>query len=117
MTEQEKRRRRREAERQMRRRYGERKKGKNKTGWMAFRVYVTVILVGGCFLISMFHSESSEKVCAKVKEVIAVQVSEEAVTEWKDKAAEYLKEKEDILSVFQENGQQTEKTYHPDTEP
>jgi len=116
MTEQERRRRRRERERRMRARMEEQKRGK-KRGLTAFRVYVTTILVGGCMLISLFHTETSEMVCEKVKEVISVQVSSEEVAEWKGRLDAYLKEKEFVLPVFEEKEQGEKKTYRPDTEP
>ena len=74
MTEQEKRRRRREMERRMRNRASGRKKEKKRGGLTAFRTYVTTILVGGCLLISLFHTETSEQVCEKVREVIAMEI-------------------------------------------
>ena len=53
MTEQEKRRRRREMERRMRARQNFRgREGQEQSGTLAFRTYVTAVLVGGCLLIS-----------------------------------------------------------------
>ena len=118
MTEQERRRRRRERERQMRTRAGMRKKEEKKGGLTAFRVYVTTILVGGCLLVSMFHTETSEMVCGKVKEVIAMQISAEELAEWKNRAMAYFEEKNIIFPVFKETEPEEEKTvYRPDTEP
>lgn len=119
MTEQERRRRRRERERKMRAKAGMRKKEEKKGGLTAFRIYVTTILVGGCLLVSLFHTETSETVCAKVKEVIAAEISAEELERWRNKAAAYLKEKESILPVFEEKEAEEEekKVYRPDTEP
>jgi len=116
MTEQERRRRRRERERQMRARAEGRKKEK-KRGLTAFRIYVTTVLAGGCLLISQFHTETSEKVCEKVKEVIAAQISLEEMAEWKTRWEAYLKEKEFVLPAFEEKEPEEKKTYRPDTEP
>lgn len=116
MTEQERRRRRRERERRMRTRAEGRKKGKKK-GLTAFRIYVTTILVGGCLLISRFHTETSERVCEKVKEVIAAQISVEEMAEWKDRIKAYLDEKTFVMPAFEEKETEEKKIYRPDTEP
>ena len=99
MTEQEKRRRRREMERRMRQRKEQRYLMRKEGGLTAFRLYVTTILVGGCLLISAFHTDTSEQVCEKVKETIAVQVSVEKAEVWKEKIMAYLKEKELSIQI------------------
>ncbi len=118
LTEQEKRRRRREMERRMRTGAGRNKKTEKKGGLTAFRLYVTTVLVAGCLLISAFHSETSEMVCGKVKEVISMEISKEEMAEWKVKAAAYLKEKEISLPVFLEKEteptKQEKTVYRPD---
>ena len=101
MTEQERRRRRRERVRRMRTRARGRKREEKKGGLTAFRVYVTTILVGGCLLVSLFHTESSEMVCGKVKDVIAMQISAEELEQWKDRAVAYFAEKKIIFPVFE----------------
>ena len=117
MTEQERRRRRREMERRMRTGAGRRKE-KKKGGLTAFRIYVTTILVGGCLLVSLFHTETSEMVCRKVKDVIAMQITTEELAEWKNKAVAYFAEKNIVFPVFEEMERQEEKkVYRPDTEP
>lgn len=118
MTEQERRRRRRELERRMRTSAEARRKQEKKGGLTAFRVYVTTILVGGCLLVSLFDTATSELVCQKVKDVIAVQISKEEMAEWKNKATAYFKEKEIALPAFgKETNKEEKKDYHPDTEP
>ena len=116
MTEQEMRRRRREMERRMRMRRGEEKKKEKKMGLTAFRLYVTAILVGGCLVISQFHTETSEMVCQKLKAVLSEQISSEELAEWKGKALAYLKEKEISLPVFVKTEPKEDKVYHPDIE-
>ena len=117
MTEQEKRRRRREMERRMRTKTGYRKQEERKGGLTAFRIYMTAILTGGCLLISMFHTETSEKVCDKVKEVISMQTSAEELMVWKENISEYLQKKDFVLPVFDEKKSEVKKVYRPDTEP
>ena len=117
MTEQEKRRRRREMERRMRTKTGYRKQEERKGGLTAFRIYVTAILTGGCLLISMFHTETSEKVCDKVREVISIQTSAEELMVWKENISEYLQKKDFVLPVFDEKKPEVKKVYRPDTEP
>ena len=117
MTEQEKRRRRREMERRMRTKTGYRKQEERKGGLTAFRIYVTAILTGGCLLISMFHTETSEKICDKVKEVISMQTSAEELMVWKENISEYLQKKDFVLPVFDEKKPEVKKVYRPDTEP
>lgn len=117
MTEQERRRRRREMERRMRTGAGRRKE-KKKGGLTAFRIYVTTILVGGCLLVSLFHTETSEMICRKVKDVIAMQITTEELAEWKNKAVAYFAEKNIVFPVFEETEPEEEKkVYRPDTEP
>ncbi|MBQ8733886.1 MAG: hypothetical protein IJY76_05270 [Anaerotignum sp.] len=117
MTEQERRRRRREMERWMRTGAGRRKE-KKKGGLTACRRYVTTILVGGCLLVSLFHTETSEMVCRKVKDVIAMQITTEELAEWKNKAVAYFAEKNIVFPVFEETEPEEEKkVYRPDTEP
>ena len=117
MTEQERRRCRREMERRMRTGAGRRKEKKN-GGLTAFRIFVTTILVGGCLLVSLFHTETSEMVCRKVKDVIAVQITTEELAEWKNKAVAYFAEKNIVFPVFEETEPEEEKkVYRPDTEP
>ena len=97
---------------------GGRRKEKKKGGLTAFRLYVTTILVGGCLLVSAFHTETSEIVCRKVKDVIAMQISTEELAEWKNKAVAYFAEKNIVFPVFEEMERQEEKkVYRPDTEP
>ena len=118
MTEQERRRRRREMERRMRTSAGRKRNEKKKDGLTAFRIYVTTILVGGCLLVSLFHTETSEMVCGKVKEVIAMQISAEELVEWKNRAMAYFEEKNIIFPVFEEiEPEEEKKVYRPDTEP
>ena len=112
MTEQEMRRRRREMERRMRTRAGGKKEKKG--GLAVFRLYVTAVLTGGCLVISQFHTETSEMICEKLKAVLSEQISAEELTEWKERAWDYLQEKKISLPVFVEDEKQEEKVYHPD---
>lgn len=115
MTEQEKRRRRREMERRMRMRAGIRKKEEKRGGLTSFRIYVTAVLVGGCLVVSLFQTETSEMVCGKVKEAIGTQISAAEMRMWKDKLAAYLEEKQLALPVIGER-KEDKKVYLPDTE-
>ena len=118
MTEQERRSRRRERERRMRTGADRKKRDEKKGGLTVFRVYVTTILVGGCLLVSMFHTETSEMFCGKVKDVIAMQISAEELEQWKDRAMAYFAEKKIIFPVFEEiEPKEEQKVYRPDTEP
>ena len=97
---------------------GGRRKERKKGGLTAFRIYVTTILVGGCLLVSLFHTETSEMVCRKVKDVIAMQTTVEEVTEWKNRVMAYFEEKNIVFPVFKETEpKEEEKVYRPDTEP
>ena len=119
MTEREKRYRRREMERRMRTRANVNRKGREKKGGLAaFRTYVTSVLVGGCLLISVFQTETSNMVCARVKEVIAMQFSAEVLGEWKTKVLAYFDGLDISVPVFEMKENEGEKkVYHPDTEP
>lgn len=118
MTEQERRRRRREMERRMRTRQAMGRKETQRGGLFAFRLYVTAVLAGGCLLISLFQTENSEMVCDKVKQVIAYQIPAEEWEAWRNRGAAILKEAGDSLPVFREKEPQQEekKVYQPDTE-
>ena len=119
MTEREKRYRRREMERRMRTRENANRKGRAKKGGLtAFRTYVTSVLVGGCLVISAFQTETSDMVCARVKETISKQISAEVMEEWKNKVTAYFDELEVSVPVFEMKENEGEKKiYHPDTEP
>ena len=117
MMEQEKRRRRREMERRMRARQNFRgREGQERIGTFAFRTYVTAVLVGGCLLISLFQSKTSDMVCNKLKETIAYQISTEEVQKWKSRGAALRKGVEESLPVFREKQERDERVYRPDTE-
>lgn len=115
MTEQEKRRRRREMERRMRARQNFRGREK-KGGTLAFRTYITAVLVGGCLLISLFQSKTSDMVCGKIRQTIAYQISTEELQKWKSRGAAFRKGIEENLPAFREKQTQEEKVYRPDTE-
>lgn len=115
MTEQEKRRHRREMERRMRAGGTMRRKGE-RGGLALFRAYVTVILVGGCLLISAFHTKTSEQVCKRVQEVIAVQMTTEELAEWRSRITAFWQERKISLPAFEEKKTEQGKSYHPDTE-
>lgn len=119
MTEQERRRRRREMERRMRARQNIWGKEKEKGGLAVFRLYVASVLVGGCLLISLFQTETSEMVCTKVKETIARQITAEEWAVWKERAAAIWKDAEESLPAFEEKEaeQEEKKVYQPDREP
>lgn len=117
MTEQERRRRRREMERRMRARQNIWGKEKEKGGLTAVRLYVASVLVGGCLLISLFQTETSQMVCAKVKETIARQITAEEWAVWKERAVAIWKDAEESLPVFEEAEQEEKKVYQPDREP
>ena len=118
MTEQERRRRRRERERRMRTGVVGKRRERKRGGFMAFRIYVTAVLVGGFLLISQFQTETSIQVCERVKEVITTPISKVEVAEWKEKVLAFLEEKEIVLPAFKKiELQEEKKPYHPDTEP
>lgn len=111
MTEQEKRRRRREMERRMRNQQQKRRERDERGGGFGFRLYVTAVLVGGCLLLSLFQTETSQRVCGEVKKTIARQISQEEWQVWKERAVEAWKE----LPVTQESEPKETPIYQPDT--
>lgn len=120
MTEQEKRQRRREMERRMRSREAARRTEVH-SGTLAFRAYVSAVLVGGCLLLSLFDSASSQAVCQRIRQTIASQISVEQVRVWQEKAEALIKESGLSLTVFgafgnEAESQEREKIYLPDTE-
>lgn len=117
MTEQEKRQRRREMERRMRSRETARRTEQTH-GTLAFRTYVSAVLVGGCLLLSLFDSASSQAICQRIRQTIAAQVSVEQVRIWQEKAEALLKESGLSLPAFgsEPEPQEREKIYLPDTE-
>lgn len=116
MTEQEKRRRRRRMERRARQELrGQLWKKERTGGTLAFRAYVTAVLVGGCLLISLFGSKTSERVCDTVKTTIAAQISTEEMQKWKNRGAALRKIAGESISVFRQESE-PQKVYRPDTE-
>ena len=117
MTEQEKRQRRREMERRMRSREAARRT-EVRSSTLAFRTYVSAVLVGGCLLISLFDSASSQAVCERIRQTIASQISVEQMRIWQEKAEAFLERSGLSLPVFQSESetQAKEKIYLPDTE-
>lgn len=117
MTEQEKRRRRREMERRMRSRETSRR-AEAQSGLLAFRTYVSAVLVGACLLLSLFDSASAQAVCGRIKETIAAQISVEQVRGWQERAEAFWKQRRISLPVFREKreAETEQKVYQPDTE-
>lgn len=115
MTEQEKRRRRREMERRMRSRETARR-AEEHGGTLAFRTYVSAVLVGGCLLISLFDSASSQAVCQQIRKSIAAQFSAEQMKGWKEQAEAFWEQKGLSLPVFKRENAPEQKVYLPDTE-
>lgn len=116
MTEREKRRRRMERQRRIRG-----KQSSPAAGLFAFRAYVTAVLVGACFVVSLFQTETSEAFCAKVKEAIAAEFPAERITELREKASLFFEEKKDALPAFREEEipeptEEEKKIFLPDTE-
>lgn len=115
MTEREKRRRRIERERRMRGR-----QPSQTAGLFAFRAYVTAVLVGACFVVSIFQTETSEAFCKRVRETIAAQVSAEHLSDIRERAALFLEGKRDSLPAFKEKEEtppeEEKKVFLPDTE-
>lgn len=114
MTEQEKRRRRREMERRIR--SGGRTRESEKGGLFTFRLYVTGVLVGGCFLLSLFDTATADAFCEKVQEAVAEQISAETLKDWQEKAAAFLQQREISLPAFEEKEAPAEQIYLPDPE-
>lgn len=116
MTEWEKRKRRIERQRRMRGR-----QSSPAAGLFAFRAYVTAVLVGACFVVSLFQTETSEAFCAKVKETIAAEFPAERITELRERAVSFFEEKKDVLPAFREEEmpepqEEEKKIFLPDTE-
>ncbi len=116
MTEQERRYRRRRMERCARQEYwGRLREKEKKNGTLAFRAYVTAVLVGGCLLISLFGSKTSDMVCDTVKSTIAAQISAEEMQKWKSRGAALWKIAGESLPVFRQESE-PQRVYRPDTE-
>lgn len=119
MTEQEKRRRRREMERRMRTGRAARGRDAERGGLFSFRLYVTAVLVGGCFLLSLFDTETANAFCGQLKATVSAQISAERLQEWRAQAEDFLRERALVLPVFGEKEatpQQEQEVYLPDTE-
>ena len=116
MTERERRRRRIERQRRMQ---GRQQPGPA-AGLFAFRAYVTAVLLGACFVVSVFQTESSEAFCEKVRETIAAQVSAERIAGLREKAVQIWEEKKEALPAFREEEtpeplDEEKKVFLPDT--
>lgn len=58
-----------------------------------FRVYVTMMLVGAAFVLSLFHTNTANTITESLKEAIAYEMPVSTIEQWKQKA----------ISVFQMN--------------
>lgn len=57
---------------------------------LSFRLYVAAFLTGACFVLSMFHSETSEAFCTTLREAIARQPERIEVSVLREKAEQLL---------------------------
>ena len=58
-----------------------------------FRIYVTMMLVGAAFVLSLFHTDTTNTITESLKEAIAYEMPVATIEQWKQKA----------ISVFQMN--------------
>ena len=75
-----------------------------------FRLYVTVILAGGLLLVSLFHSETAEKLTDQVKNTIAYEMPLEKIQAAGERLTVFLREKDVALPALKEDA------YGPETE-
>lgn len=75
-----------------------------------FRLYVTVILTGGLLLISLFHSETAEKLTQQVKDAIAYEMPLEKIQAAGERLTVFLQEKDVALPALKDDA------YGPETE-
>lgn len=75
-----------------------------------FRLYVTVVLAGGLLLVSLFHSETAEKLTQQVKDAIAYEMPLEKIQTAGERLTVFLQEKDVALPALKED------TYGPETE-
>lgn len=64
-----------------------------------FRVYVTMMLVGAAFVLSLFHTDTANTITESLKEAIAYEMPVATIEQWKQKA----------ISVFQMNAEKQQK--------
>lgn len=75
-----------------------------------FRLYVTVILVGGVLLVSLFHSETAETFTRQIKDTIAYEMPLEKIQAAGERLTVFLQEKDVALPALKEDA------YGPETE-
>lgn len=75
-----------------------------------FRLYVTVVLAGGLLLVSLFHSETAEKLTRQVKDAIAYEMPLEKIQAAGERLTVFLQEKDVALPALKEDA------YGPETE-
>lgn len=71
-------------------------------GLFWFRVYVMMIVCGGILLLSFFHTETSERVTGKIKEVIAQEMPQELIEQVKTKITVFCEQNKIILPSWKE---------------
>ena len=86
-----------------------------------FRTYVAVILTGAVFTLSMFHTDTAQGLCKKVKDTIAYELPEEEVAKIKEQWIAIWNEGDITIPVFDEDPKidKEEKSptmYQPDIE-
>ena len=51
-----------------------------------FRIYVTMMLVGAAFVLSLFHTDTTNTITESLKEAIAYEMPVATIEQWKQKA-------------------------------
>ncbi len=78
-------------------------KAEGRKGMFWFQVYVMMIVCGGILLLSFFHTETSEHVTKKIKEVIAQELPAEMMEQIKTKVTVFCEQNQIALPYWQED--------------
>ena len=70
-----------------------------------FRIYVTMMLVGAAFVLSLFHTDTTNTITESLKEAIAYEMPLGTIQQWKQKALTVFEQKTTQSQQTQENEQ------------
>lgn len=114
MTERERRKRRQALQRRIERRTAGRREEGGTKGLFLFRLYVTVVLSGAVFLLSFFHTPTSERVISCMKKAITYQMPMESVMEGKREIQAFLQKNHISIPAFFRKQEKKEKEFVPE---
>lgn len=114
MTERERRKRRQALQKRIEGRSNKKQEEDGTKGLFLFRLYVTVVLSGAVFLLSFFHTPTSEQVIGCMKKMITYQMPIEHVMEAKQEIQVFLQKNHVNIPAFFRKQEKEKKEFVPE---